>query len=138
MFQKSKQTKLYWSDNYKQTKKLSKFYGYWNRVFWFSQNVYYNKRKPSIIHYRKFKDFNNDAFIKGLKTLLSKSSNEETIPFQALRESVNVTLVKHAPSKARYTRANQVPYMNKKLSKEIMKRSRSSKKQVSKYQKWPW
>ena len=84
----------------------------------------YSKQKPSIIHYRKFKDFNNDAFIKDLKTLLSKSFNEETIPFQALRESVNVTLEKHAPSKARYTRANQAPYMNKKLSKEIMKRSR--------------
>ena len=36
------------------------------------------KQKP-IIHYRKFKDFNNDAFIKDLKTFLSKSSNEETI-----------------------------------------------------------
>ena len=45
------------------------------------------------------------------------------ISFQALRESVNITLEKHAPSKARYTRANQAPYMNKKLSKEIMKRS---------------
>ena len=43
---------------------------------------------------------------------------------QALKESVNVTFEKHAPSKARYTRANQAPYMNKKLSKEIMKRSR--------------
>ena len=77
-----------------------------------------------MIHYRKFKDFNNDAFIKDLKTLLSKSFNEETIPFQALREPVNATLEKHAPSKTRYTRANQAPYMNKKLSKEIMKRSR--------------
>ena len=37
---------------------------------------------------------------------------------------MNATLEKHAPSKARYTRANQAPYMNKKLSKEIMKRSR--------------
>ena len=90
--------------------------------------MYYNKHKPSIIHFHKFKDFNNDAFIKDLKTLLSKSSNEETIPFQALRESVNVTLVKHAPSKTRYIRANQTPYMNKKLSKEIMKRSRPRNK----------
>ena len=66
-------------------------------------------------------DSNND--IKDLKTLSSKSFNEETISFQALRESVNVNLEKHAPSNARYTRANQVPYMNKKLSKKIMKRS---------------
>ena len=46
------------------------------------------------------------------------------MPFQALRESVNETLEKHALTKKRYARANQVPYMNKKLSKEIMKRSR--------------
>ena len=65
--------------------------------------LYYNKQKPSIIYYRKFKDFNNDAFIKDLKTLLSESFNRETNPLQALRESVNVTLEKRAPSKARYT-----------------------------------
>ena len=86
--------------------------------------IYHSKQKPSIIHYRKSKDLNNDVFIKDLKTFLSKSFNEETIPFQALRESVNAILEKHAPSKKRYTRANQEPYMNKKLIKEIMKRSR--------------
>ena len=37
---------------------------------------------------------------------------------------MNVTLDKHAPTKIRYARANQAPYMNKKLSKKIMKRSR--------------
>ena len=37
---------------------------------------------------------------------------------------MNVTLEKHAPTKKRYARATQAPYMNKKLSKEIMKRSR--------------
>ena len=36
---------------------------------------------------------------------------------------MNATLEKHAPSKIIYTRANQAPYMNEKLSKEIMKRS---------------
>ena len=86
------------------------------------RKMYYSKQKP-IIHYCKFKDFNNDSFIKVLQTLLTKSFNEEAIPFQALRESVNVTLEKHAPTKKRYARANQAPYMNKKLSKEIMKRS---------------
>ena len=36
---------------------------------------------------------------------------------------MNVTLKKHAPTKKRYARANQAPYMNKKLIKEIIKRS---------------
>ena len=53
-----------------------------------------------------------------------KSFNEEAIPFQALRKSVNVTLEKHAPTKKRYPRSNQPPIWTKKLSKEIMKRSR--------------
>ena len=88
-----------------------------------AMKMYYSKQKPSIIHYRKFKDFNNDSFIKDLKTVLSKSFNEEIIPFQALRESVNPTLEKHAPSKTRYTGANQAPHMNKKLNKEIIKRN---------------
>ena len=54
--------------------------------------MYYSKQKPAIVHYRKFKDFNNDSFIKDLQTLPTKSFNEEAIPFKALRESVNVTL----------------------------------------------
>ena len=54
--------------------------------------MYYSKQKLVIIHYRKFKDFNNDSFIKDLQTLPTKSFNEEAIPFKALRESVNVTL----------------------------------------------
>ena len=37
---------------------------------------------------------------------------------------MNITHDKHAPLKKRYVRANQSPFMNKKLSKEIMKRSR--------------
>ena len=84
----------------------------------------YSKQKPTIIYYRKFKDFNNDSFIKDLQTQLTKSFNEEAIPFHVLRESVNVTLEKHAPTKKQYARPNQASYMNKKLSKEIMKRSR--------------
>ena len=61
--------------------------------------MYYSEQKPSIIHYLKFKDFNNDSFVKDLQTLLTKSFNEEAILFQPFRESVNVTLEKHAPTK---------------------------------------
>ena len=88
-----------------------------------AMKMYYSKQKSSIIHYRKFKDFNIESFIKDLQTLLTKSFNEEAIIFQALRESVNVTLEKHARIKKQHVRANQTPNMNKKLSKEIMKRS---------------
>ena len=36
------------------------------------------------------------SFIKDLQTLRTKSINKEAIPFQALRESVKVTLHTHA------------------------------------------
>ena len=91
--------------------------------------MYHSKQKPTI-HYCQFKNFNNDAFIKDLKTLLSKSFNEEIIPFQTIRESVNATLEKHAPSKTRYARANQVPYM-KKLNLKVSSKNFPN----SKYQK---
>ena len=94
-----------------------------HKMFITVMKMYYSKQKPSIIQHRKFKDFNNYSFIKDLQTFLTKPINEEAIPFQALRESVNVTIEKHAPTKKRYARANEAPYMNKKLSKETMERS---------------
>ena len=86
--------------------------------------MYYTKQKPSIVRYRKFKNFCNDSFIKDIELLLSKLCHQQNVPFKILKESVNITLDKHAPLKQRYVRANQSPFMNKKLSKEIMKRSR--------------
>ena len=91
--------------------------------------MYFNKQKRSIIDYRKFKDFDNDVFMKDLKTLWS--FKEETTPFQVLRGSVNATLEKHAPPKTRYTRTNQAPFMNKRLIKEIMKSSRLRNKFIN-------
>ena len=44
---------------------------------------------------------------------------------------MNGTLTKHAPSKTRYTRANHAPYVNEKLSKEIIKRSRLRNKYLN-------
>ena len=86
--------------------------------------MYYAKQKPSIVHYRKFTNFCNDSIIKDTELLLSKLCDQQNVPFKILKESVNITLDKHTPLKKRYVRANQSPFMNKKLSTEIMKRSR--------------
>ena len=61
--------------------------------------------------------------MKDIELLLSKLCNQQNVPFKILKESVNITLDKYAPLKKRYVRANQSPFMNKKMSKEIMKRS---------------
>ena len=55
---------------------------------------------------------------------MSKLCGQQNVPLKILKESVNITLDKHAPLKKRSVRANQYPFMNKKFSKEIMKRSR--------------
>ena len=86
--------------------------------------MYYTKQKPSIVRYRKFKNFCNESFIKDIELLLSQLCNQQNVPFKILKESGNVTLDKHALLKKRYVRANQSAFMNKKLSKEIKKRSR--------------
>ena len=79
--------------------------------------MYYTKQKPSIVHYRKFKNVCNDFFIKDTELLLSKLCDQQNVPFKILKESVNITLGKHVPLKKRYVRANQSSFMNKKLSK---------------------
>ena len=86
--------------------------------------MYYTKQKPSIVYYRKFKNLCNDSFIKDIESLLSKLCNQQNVPFKILKESVNITLDKHPQLKKRYVRANQSPFMNKTLSKEIMNRLR--------------
>ena len=49
---------------------------------------------------------------------------QQNVLLKILKESVNITREEHAPLKKRYVRANQSPFMNKKLNKEIMKWSR--------------
>ena len=54
---------------------------------------------------------------------MSKLCNQQNVPFKILKESLNITPEKHAPLKKRYVRANQFPFKNKKMIKEIMKTS---------------
>ena len=79
--------------------------------------THYNKQKQSIVKYCKFKNFPNDAFLKDLKSLFSKFDNEKNVPFSSLEETVNKTLKQHAPFKKIYVRTNQIPFINKILSK---------------------
>ena len=51
------------------------------------------------------------------------SKYNEPLKFESFKNIVDKILEKHAPMKKRFVRANQVPFVNKKISKEIMKRS---------------
>ena len=58
--------------------------------------MYYAKQKPSTVHYRKFKNFCNDPFIKDTELLLTKLCDQQNVPFKILKQSVNITLDKYA------------------------------------------
>ena len=86
--------------------------------------MYHCKQRPSVITYRKFKNFSNIEFMKDLEEHLTKFEHFNNIPSNLFKETVNTILEKHAPTKKKYVRANQAPFITKTLSKEIMKRSR--------------
>ena len=90
--------------------------------------MYHCKQRPSVITYRKFKNFPNIEFMKDLEEHLTKFEHFNNIPSNLFQETVNTILEKHAPTQKKYVRANQAPFITKTLSKEIMKRSRLRKK----------
>ena len=51
--------------------------------------MYYAKQKPSIVHYRKFKDFCNDSFIKDTELLLSKLCDQQNVPFKIATKRIS-------------------------------------------------
>ena len=67
--------------------------------------MYYTKQKPSIVHYRKFKNFCNDSFIKNIEIFLLKLCNQQNVQFKILQESVIIALEKYAPLKNRYVKS---------------------------------
>ena len=83
--------------------------------------VFYNKQKPKIIQYRKYKGFPNEAFMQELESALARFSQ---IPFRTFKSTVDYILQKHAPIKKRYVRANQASFINSKILKEVMRRTR--------------
>ena len=85
--------------------------------------MYNCRQKPSVITYRKFKKFCIE-FMKDLWEHLAKFKHFDNVPPKLIKETVNIILENHAPTKKKYVRANQAPFITKTLSKEIMKRSR--------------
>ena len=67
--------------------------------------MYNTKQKPSIVHYRKFKNFCNDSIIKNIEIFLLKLCNQQNVQFKILQESVIIALEKYAPLKKRYVKS---------------------------------
>ena len=85
--------------------------------------IFFEKKEPIKINYRSFKIFNDSNFKNELKNSL-QNHNQETMQYDELKDIFMKVLNTHAPAKQRVTRGNSQPFMNKKLSKAFMHRSK--------------
>ena len=87
--------------------------------------VFYKKQKSTIITYRSFKHSSNEVFMVDIQSRIFQVTSENNkLEFDIFKTALNEVIQRHAPIKQRYVRANQAPFINKKINKEIMKRSR--------------
>ena len=81
--------------------------------------------KPRVINYKSYKHFSNEVF---RESLLGKLSQQTFVNNDyGFEKFYNITLKildKYAPRKTKHARGNQMAFMTKDLSKNIMKRSR--------------
>ena len=84
----------------------------------------FQKLKPKIVHYSDYTKFSNDDFRKKLLTNLSlENINTNSNGLERfLQISIN-TLDQMAPTKMKYIRGNNMPFLNKELSKAHKKRT---------------
>ena len=57
-------------------------------------------------------------------SITQMTSERNDLEFDRFKTAVDKAIQRHAPIKKRYVRANQAPFINKKINKEIMKMSR--------------
>ena len=85
----------------------------------------FRKFHPQLINYRSDKNFSNEAFRECLPEKLSKEIFENNDEGLQRCCDINLQMLnQYAPQKIKYVRGNQMPFMTKQLSKEIMKRPR--------------
>ena len=82
--------------------------------------VFYKKRKPKIIQYGNYKNFDNQVFQRELNSELLKInlSNAELSEFTEIFLSI---LDKYAPKRQKFIGANHSNFVTKNLGKAIMK-----------------
>ena len=87
----------------------------------------FRKFQPRLINYRSYKNFSNEAFRECLLEKLSKEIFEHNDDGLQRFCDINLQVLnQHAPQKIKYVRGNQMPFMTKQLSKEILKMVKTS------------
>ena len=84
--------------------------------------MYFKKQEPRIIRYRNYKKFSNKNFQCELKYQL-QNLNLNSNMLRIFHKCAKSVLDRIAPTKKKYVRANQSPFVNKKLHR-AMNRSR--------------
>ena len=83
------------------------------------------KFQQRIIHYRDYKNVQNDMYRDELTPKLSKIVSENNnIRWNEFLSIYMDTLDQYAPCKQKYTCSNHLAFMSKTISKEIIKRTR--------------
>ena len=84
----------------------------------------FKKLKPRVINYRSYKHFSNEVFRESLLGILSQQTLvNNDYGFGKFCNIILKTLDKYAPRKTKHARGNQMPFMTKDISENIMKRS---------------
>ena len=87
--------------------------------------VFFKKQKPNVIQYRDYKKFDNNSFMKDIQDKFLELTHEHhSLSFEIFKSTTYQIFDNHVPLKKRYVRANQAPFINKNISKEIMKKTR--------------
>ena len=93
----------------------------------------FKKLNPRVINCRSYKHFSNEVFRESLLGKLSQQTFvNNDYGFEKFCNITLKTLDKHAPRKENHARGNQMSFMRKDLSKNIMKRSRLRNKYLKK------
>ena len=92
----------------------------------------FKKLKPRVIKYRSYKHFSNEIFRESLlETFSQQAFVNNDYGFEKFCNITLKTRDKYAPRKAKHARGNQILFMKKDLSKNIMKRSRLRNKYLN-------
>ena len=85
----------------------------------------FQKLKPRIINYRDYKFFDNVRYRNNLLQEISNSYLEfNDNEFSGFFDICRTASDQHPPRKKKYARGNHMSFINKTLSKEIMKRTK--------------
>ena len=92
----------------------------------------YQKLDPKITHYRDYNTFCNDNFREHLLSALVMENLDTNNGLEKFLVVCVKTLDRFAPYKKKYLRGNNMPFMNKSLSRAFMRRSQLRSKYLKK------